>query len=73
MKGCRRTFFLLPVLAFFLTVPMPNAFSAGSTVTLEAVGSSNIYGENVGRARELAIEDGMGAAVEQAVTAQLPM
>lgn len=69
----RKSAFLFAALAVFWASPMPYAFSAESTVTLEAVGSSSIYGENVSRARELAIEDGMVAAVEQTVAAQLPV
>lgn len=73
MQGPTKTFFLLAALAFFLTAPPPKAFSAEAEVTLEAVGSSKIYGENVSRARESAIKGGMVAAVEQAVVAQLPV
>ena len=47
--------------------------AADSQTTVDTVGSSTIYSDNVPRARELAISDGLSAALEQVAASQLPI
>jgi hypothetical protein len=68
-NGCRTA-----LLAALLLILLPLAgFAAEAETTVEAIGSSRIYGDKVSRARELAIEDGLAAAVERVATEQLPI
>ncbi len=61
------------LLALLLALTTMPAAAADSQKTVEIIGSSNIYGDHVARARELAIEDGLVAALEKVTADQLPI
>jgi hypothetical protein len=70
-KGCRIALLLAAALAMAM---LPAAGSAAEPLAeIEINGSSTIYGDNVSRARELAIEDGLAAALERVAAEELPI
>ena len=64
----------MALLAAWLLILLPlAAVAAEAETTVESIGSSKIYGDKVSNARELAIEDGLSAAVERVAAEQLPI
>jgi hypothetical protein len=60
--------------AMLAMAALPATAAAAETLAeIEIIGSSNIYGDHVSRARELAIEDALAAALERVSAEELPI
>jgi hypothetical protein len=64
---------LLLAAALAMAILPPAASAAENLSEIAIIGSSNIYGDRVSRARELAIEDGLAAALERIAAEELPI